>query len=302
MMGRGGLIGERDSAYTTVRLRIPAGIVYSSQLSAIQDAADRFGDGRIHLSTRQTLEIPHVRREKAQEVLDFLAQAGWYQQDLSGNIRNVVACPGTSSCPNALIDAQALALEIDSLLTECADVPGKVKVGVSGCANGCGHSLLCDLGVVGRAEIAFDPSLCRRCHRCVREACRTGALQVQGGSESVRLDPALCEGCGLCVPACHAGALAVNRVIWQVWVAGKLGRSPRFGLELARLASPAAVLDLAGALLALWKAKGQAGERLGDFVRRLGLGGIRHALGLPSSGRLAAQPLPRNREATMRLA
>jgi len=60
---RGGVITERDADYCTVRLRAPAGIFTVDQLRGIATLAKKYGKGEVHSTTRQTLEIPHVRGE-----------------------------------------------------------------------------------------------------------------------------------------------------------------------------------------------------------------------------------------------
>ena len=61
-----GVIVESGEKAYTVRLRIPAGIVTPQQLQHIADAAERYGGDGIHLTTRQTIEIPHVPEENLQ--------------------------------------------------------------------------------------------------------------------------------------------------------------------------------------------------------------------------------------------
>lgn len=56
----------------------------------------------------------------------------------------IVACPGTRWCPRALTDTNHLA---DRLR---AELPADVTVCISGCPNGCAHSTVADIGLVGR--------------------------------------------------------------------------------------------------------------------------------------------------------
>ena len=57
---RGGIITERDPEFCIVRLRLPAGMVTPGQLKGIGAIAERYGVANLHLTTRQTLELPHV--------------------------------------------------------------------------------------------------------------------------------------------------------------------------------------------------------------------------------------------------
>ena len=59
----------------------------------------------------------------------------------------VVACPGTRWCSRALTDTNRLA---DRLRVELADrLPADAAVCISGCPNGCAHSTVADIGLVG---------------------------------------------------------------------------------------------------------------------------------------------------------
>ena len=58
---KGGVITERDPEYCTVRLRAPAGIFTVDQIRGIAVLAKRYGNSEVHSTTRQTLEIPHVK-------------------------------------------------------------------------------------------------------------------------------------------------------------------------------------------------------------------------------------------------
>ena len=53
----------KDPNVATIRLRVPIGIVYPEQLDILKEAALRYGDGRLHLTVRKTIEIPGVPRK-----------------------------------------------------------------------------------------------------------------------------------------------------------------------------------------------------------------------------------------------
>ncbi len=65
------------------------------------------------------------------------------------NLPCVVACPGAASCPRALVSTQEIAVEMQGL--EGIDLAGK-KIAVSGCPNGCAHSAVADIGLIGRLQ------------------------------------------------------------------------------------------------------------------------------------------------------
>ena len=59
----------------------------------------------------------------------------------------IVACPGKTWCRRGLTDTRRLA---ERLAREWADLPPGLTVAISGCPNGCAHSAVADIGLVGR--------------------------------------------------------------------------------------------------------------------------------------------------------
>jgi sulfite reductase beta subunit-like hemoprotein len=60
---------------------------------------------------------------------------------------SVVACPGTRWCSRAVTDTNAPAYAIRARLRD--DCPARLAICVSGCPNGCAHSRVADIGLVG---------------------------------------------------------------------------------------------------------------------------------------------------------
>ena len=59
----------------------------------------------------------------------------------------LVACPGTSTCPNGIVDCQQAAKEIFETAT--SKIKSEVTINLSGCPNNCVHSAVADIGLVG---------------------------------------------------------------------------------------------------------------------------------------------------------
>jgi sulfite reductase (NADPH) hemoprotein beta-component len=59
----------------------------------------------------------------------------------------IVSCPGTRWCSRGLVDSQGMA---QRLRDELAGTASDKWVAVSGCSNGCAHSAVADIGLVGR--------------------------------------------------------------------------------------------------------------------------------------------------------
>lgn len=55
----GGYIKQTQKDLFTVRLRCPGGRVSSEQMAKAGEIAEKYGRGRVHLSVRQSVEIPY---------------------------------------------------------------------------------------------------------------------------------------------------------------------------------------------------------------------------------------------------
>ena len=95
-----GTYAQRQEGVQMQRIKIPGGHLTADQLVRLGDAADRFGSGFIHFTTREDAQIYYVKLEEAPYLLRFLARAGITTREACGNtVRNITACyrAGTSA-------------------------------------------------------------------------------------------------------------------------------------------------------------------------------------------------------------
>ena len=76
-----------------------------------KEAAQKFGNGKIALTTRLTLEVQGLTYDNIEPFNTFIAQAGLYTGGTGSRVRPIVACKGTV-CIHGLIDTQELAREL----------------------------------------------------------------------------------------------------------------------------------------------------------------------------------------------
>src|SRR2546425_8157586 len=95
-----GTYAQRQEGVQMQRIKIPGGRLSGDQLVRLADAADRFGSGFIHFTTREDAQIYYVKLEETPDLLRFLAAAGITSREACGNtVRNITACyrAGTSA-------------------------------------------------------------------------------------------------------------------------------------------------------------------------------------------------------------
>jgi sulfite reductase (ferredoxin) len=134
-----GTYAQRQEGVQMQRIKIPGGFLNADQLVRIADAADRFGSGFIHFTTREDAQIYYVKLEEAPDLLRFLADAGITTREACGNtVRNITACyrAGTSATESFNVQPYAGALFLYLVRNKYNQNLGrKFKIAFEGCAD-----------------------------------------------------------------------------------------------------------------------------------------------------------------------
>lgn len=109
------------------RVRIPAGALTTGQALALWDAAQRLGDGSLHLTSRGNVQLRGLGEGCGGELADVLAAAGLLPSPRHERVRNVVASPLSGLDGRGEADVRPWARELDRLL--CAS---EAATGLSG--------------------------------------------------------------------------------------------------------------------------------------------------------------------------
>ncbi len=225
---KGGVITERDADFCTIRIRAPAGIFSVEQLRGIAKIAKKYGSGAVHCTTRQTLEIPHVKPVLLKKVEKALAKNETPVGSEKDEIVNIIACPGVERCKFANIDTISLAKKIDEKLFG-KEMPVKMRIAISGCPNACTSPMLNEIGVIGRVRPLRTPGLCTGCGSCV-QYCKEKAIKIRNGISELKEDS--CVQCGVCIQSCHFNLLKAEHRHFLITVGGRRGRHPQIGRPL----------------------------------------------------------------------
>jgi dissimilatory sulfite reductase (desulfoviridin) alpha/beta subunit len=194
----GGFMRQVQKNRFSLRLKVVGGNLTAGQLLTIAKISEKYGDGHVHLTSRQGVEIPFIRLENVENVKTELEAGGVNTGVCGPSVRTVTACQGSEICPSGCIDTYALAKEISHRYFG-RELPHKFKFGVTGCMNNCLKAEENDLGVKGGYTVEWIKDACTLCGVCSK-ACREGAItQTDGG---ILLDETKCNNCGRCVKSC----------------------------------------------------------------------------------------------------
>ncbi|MCL5966748.1 MAG: 4Fe-4S binding protein [Deltaproteobacteria bacterium] len=267
---KGGMMRQREAGLFSVRLHVVGGQLTTAQLAAVRKAADRFGRGEVHLTTRQGVEIPFVPTESLAAIKAFLADSGVGVGVCGPTVRTVTACQGCRICPSGAIDAADLARRIDREFYG-AKVPHKFKVSISGCANNCMKAEENDIGVKGWIAPRWTQDPCTFCGAC-ESACPTKVIRVSEGDGLVTINLDGCIGCGDCIAVCPSGAMSEEAIGYRLFAGGKFGRLPLLGKPiLGVLRSADEVIAAIRSAIDFFRVHGEPRERFGDTLQRTGL-------------------------------
>jgi len=235
---KGGVITERDPAFTTVRIRAPAGNLTTEQLRGIAKIAKKYGNSQIHCTTRQTIEIPHISPAHLVRVGHALEKNGTPVGSEKDEVVNIISCPGTDRCKFANIDTVSLAKKIDRDLFG-RTMPVKMRIALSGCPNACTSPMLNEIGIIGRIMPTRTEGLCTGCGSCV-QYCRENAIRIRNGVSE--LNEEKCVQCGTCVKSCSFNLLKSLHTHYLITVGGRRGRHPKIGRDLVMVSTEDEVL------------------------------------------------------------
>ncbi len=272
LKGRGYII-TRDGEHFIARIITVDGILNDRELACVTEAARKFGDGRVAMTTRLTLEVQGLTYENIEPFDRFIAAEGLYTGGTGSRVRPVVPCKGTV-CIHGLADTQALARELhETFYKGWYDVrlPHKFKIGVGGCPNNCIKPALHDFGIMAQRVPAYDEDLCNGCKKCgVAEVCPVHAAR-QNEDGILEIDPQLCNNCGKCIGACHFDSVEEKARGYRVFVGGIWGKRQRIGTPLEGIYTRDEVFQLVEKAILLYREQGQTGERFGAFIDRIGV-------------------------------
>ncbi|WP_066223938.1 HEPN domain-containing protein [Formosa haliotis] len=147
-----GIYGQRQEGVQMIRIKLPYGKVTSNQLFRISDVSDRFSTGRLHITTRQDIQIHYVSIDDTPELWSQLEQDDITLREACGNtVRNVTASETAGIDVNEPFDVTPYAHATFQFFLRnpiCQEMGRKFKISFSSSDADTALSYIHDLGFI----------------------------------------------------------------------------------------------------------------------------------------------------------
>ena len=151
-----GVYGQRQQGVQMIRIKLPYGKVLSNQLRRIAEVSDEYSRGRLHITTRQDIQIHHVDLNRTPELWAALERDEVTLREACGNVvRNVTASETAGIDPNEPFDVSPYADALYKFFLRnpiCQEMGRKFKVSFSATDEDTGLSYLNDLGFIAKIQ------------------------------------------------------------------------------------------------------------------------------------------------------
>ncbi|MDS1030247.1 4Fe-4S binding protein [Bacillota bacterium LX-D] len=226
---KGGFMKQVQKDCFSLRLRVVGGRLLAKHLQKVSEIAEKYGQGYIHMTARQSLEIPYIKLKDIDTVKQELAKTGLQPGACGPRVRTITACQGCAICSGGLINTTELAEEFDQKYY-ARELPHKFKLGITGCRNNCLKAEENDLGVKGGLKPEWVEDKCSFCGLC-EVVCPAKAIKIDKEEKQLHFDNKLCNYCGRCVKSCPVDAWEGERG-FILYFGGLFGNRIAIGKQL----------------------------------------------------------------------
>ena len=151
-----GIYGQRQEAVQMIRIKLPYGKVTSEQLVRITKVSDEYSTGRLHITTRQDIQIHYVSLDRTPELWANLAKDDITLREACGNtVRNITGSELAGVDVNEPFDVTPYAHGMFQYLLRnpiCQEMGRKFKISFSSSDEDTALSYLHDLGFIPKIK------------------------------------------------------------------------------------------------------------------------------------------------------
>lgn len=227
---------------TALRVRVPGGLIDPESLITVAEISKKYGNGQVHMTTRQGFEIIGIAMEDMPAVNEMIQpvieKLHINQEDIgsgypAAGTRNVSACIGNKVCPKAQYNTTEFAKRIEKVI-----FPNDlhVKVALTGCPNDCIKARMHDFGIVGTCLPEYHMERCVTCLACVKKCKKISVGALSAENNKIVRNEEKCIGCGECVINCPMSAWTRSpKKYYKLMIMGRTGKkNPRMAIDWLR--------------------------------------------------------------------
>ncbi len=286
----------------TVRAGTPR-LLASTNIRAICEIADKFCDGYLRFTTHNNIEYLVTKEENIDKVIEATEALGYPVGGTKNSLTNIVHTQGWVHCHTPATDASGVVKAVmDDLYEYFVNddlLPAKLRISMACCLNMCGAAHCSDIAIVGihRTAPRIDHETIRKTTEIpsLVACCPTGAIRPDPKNKSVKVVEEKCMYCGNCYtmsPGMHI--IDEKNDGLCILVGGKVANA-RTAPMFSRMVIPylpnnaprwpetvAAIRNI----VECWRAGARKGERMGEWIERIGWERFFSITGIPFNDKL----------------
>jgi sulfite reductase (ferredoxin) len=147
-----GIYGQRQPGVQMVRIKIPFGRMTVKQLLTIADLAQEYGNGNLHATTRQDIQIHYVSLDRTPELWAKLERDDITLREACGNtVRNITASATAGIDPKEPFDVSPYAYSLFKYFLRnpiCQELGRKFKIAFSSSDEDTAYTFIHDVGFI----------------------------------------------------------------------------------------------------------------------------------------------------------
>ena len=151
-----GIYGQRQEGVQMIRIKLPFGRLTAEQLHRIADVSDEYSTGRLHITTRQDIQIHYVSLDRTPELWAELEKNDITLREACGNaVRNVTATEMAGIDPYEPFDVSPYADAVFKYFLRnpiCQELGRKFKISFSGTNKDLALSFIHDIGFIAKTQ------------------------------------------------------------------------------------------------------------------------------------------------------
>jgi len=152
-----GIYGQRQEGVQMIRIKLPFGRLSSAQLHRIADVSDEYSTGRLHITTRQDIQIHYVSLDRTPELWAELEKSDITLREACGNaVRNITASETAGIDPDEPFDVSPYADAVFKFFLRnpiCQELGRKFKISFSSSDKDTALSFIHDLGFIAKTRV-----------------------------------------------------------------------------------------------------------------------------------------------------